>query len=308
MLCLTSPGQGSQKAGMLAPWLELPGASDRLDEWSASSGLDLERLGTTATLQEITDTAVTQPLVVASALLGAAELRRRGQVPSDTMVAGHSIGEIAALAIAGVVSEADALRLASVRGAAMSRACAERPTGMIAVLGGVEADVLLSLDTAGLQPANRNGAGQIVAAGPLEACDALEQNPPSRARLRRLEVAGAFHTHHMASAVAEFRELADTIEVNDPELTLISNADGMVVTSGRDALDRVVSQITHPVRWDLCTQTMLKLGVDTFVELPPSGSLVGLAKRMMRDVPRYGVTTVEDLEFALESVPALSGA
>ncbi len=293
---------------MLAPWLELPGASDRLDEWSASSGLDLERLGTTATLQEITDTAVTQPLVVASALLGAAELRRRGQVPCDTMVAGHSIGEIAALAIAGVVSEADALRLASVRGAAMSRACAERPTGMIAVLGGVEADVLLSLDTAGLQPANRNGAGQIVAAGPLEACDALEQNPPSRARLRRLEVAGAFHTHHMASAVDEVRDLADTIEVNDPELTLVSNADGMVVTSGRDALDRVVSQITHPVRWDLCMQTMLKLGVDAFIELPPSGSLVGLAKRMMRDVPRYGVTTPEDLELALESVPALSGA
>ena len=292
---------------MLAPWLELPGASDRLDEWSASSGLDLERLGTTATLQEITDTAVTQPLVVASALLGAAELRRRGQVPCDTMVAGHSIGEIAALAIAGVVSEADALRLASVRGAAMSRACAERPTGMIAVLGGVEADVLLSLDTAGLQPANRNGAGQIVAAGPLEACDALEQNPPSRARLRRLEVAGAFHTHHMASAVDEVRDLADTIEVNDPELTLVSNADGMVVTSGRDALDRVVSQITHPVRWDLCTQTMLKLGVDAFIELPPSGSLVGLAKRMMRDVPRYGVTSLEDLELALESVPALSG-
>ena len=224
------------------------------------------------------------------------------------MVAGHSIGEIAALAIAGVVSEADALRLASVRGAAMSRACAERPTGMIAVLGGVEADVLLSLDTAGLQPANRNGAGQIVAAGPLEACDALEQNPPSRARLRRLEVAGAFHTHHMASAVDEVRDLADTIEVNDPELTLVSNADGMVVTSGRDALDRVVSQITHPVRWDLCTQTMLKLGVDAFIELPPSGSLVGLAKRMMRDVPRYGVTTPEDLELALESVPALSGA
>ncbi|MFJ5871458.1 ACP S-malonyltransferase [Dietzia maris] len=308
MLCLTAPGQGSQKAGMLAPWLELPGASDRLDEWSASSGLDLERLGTTATLQEITDTAVTQPLVVASALLGAAELRRRGQVPCDTMVAGHSIGEIAALAIAGVVSEADALRLASVRGAAMSRACAERPTGMIAVLGGVEADVLLSLDTAGLQPANRNGAGQIVAAGPLEACDALEQNPPSRARLRRLEVAGAFHTHHMASAVDEVRDLADTIEVNDPELTLVSNADGMVVTSGRDALDRVVSQITHPVRWDLCTQTMLKLGVDAFIELPPSGSLVGLAKRMMRDVPRYGVTTPEDLELALESVPTLSGA
>ena len=251
---------------------------------------------------------MTQPLVVASALLGAAELRRRGQVPSDTLVAGHSIGEIAALAIAGVVSEADALRLASVRGAAMSRACAERPTGMIAVLGGVEADVLLALDNAGLAPANRNGAGQIVAAGPLEACDALEQNPPTRARLRRLEVAGAFHTSHMDSAVDEFRALAETIEVNDPELTLLSNADGMAVTSGRDALNRVVSQITHPVRWDLCTQTMLKLGVDAFVELPPSGALVGLAKRSMREVARHGVTVPEDIETALATVPALSGA
>ena len=293
---------------MLAPWLELPGAAARLEEWSASSGLDLTRLGTTATLQEITDTAVTQPLVVASALLGAAEMCRRGEIPDDTVVAGHSIGEIAALAVAGVVSEVDALRLASVRGAAMSRACAERPTGMIAVLGGVEADVLLALDHAGLEPANRNGAGQIVAAGPLEACDALEQNPPSRARLRRLEVAGAFHTHHMDSAVEEFRALASTVEVRDPRLTLLSNADGMAVTSGREALDRVVSQITHPVRWDLCTQTMMKLGVDAFVELPPSGALVGLAKRMMREVPRHGVTTPEDLELALESVPALSGS
>lgn len=293
---------------MLAPWLELPGASARLHDWSTASGLDLLRLGTTATLQEITDTAVTQPLVVASALLGAAELRRRGQVPSDSVIAGHSIGEVSALAIAGVISESDALRLAATRGAAMSQACADRPTGMIAVLGGLEADVLLALDRAGLIPANRNGAGQIVAAGPLEACDALEQNPPSRARLRRLEVAGAFHTEHMASAVDKFRFLADSVDVQNPELTLLSNADGNVVTSGRDALDRVISQITHPVRWDLCTQTMLKLGVDSFVELPPSGALVGLAKRMMREVPRHGVTTPEDLEDALESVPALSGA
>lgn len=293
---------------MLAPWLELPGAQSRLDDWSASSGLDLVRLGTTATLQDITDTAVTQPLVVASALLGAAELRRRGALPADTVVAGHSIGEVSALAIAGVISESDALRLAAVRGAAMSRACADRPTGMIAVLGGVEADVLLALESAGLTPANRNGAGQIVAAGPLEACDALEQNPPSRARLRRLEVAGAFHTEHMASAVEEVAELAGSIEVRDPELTLLSNADGMAVASGRQALDLVISQITSPVRWDLCTQTMLKLGVDTFVELPPSGALVGLAKRMMRDVPRFGLTTPEDLDQALDSVSALSGA
>lgn len=292
---------------MLAPWLELPGAADRVADWSAASGLDLGRLGTTASLQEITDTSVTQPLVVAAALLGAAELRRRGELPTDTVVAGHSVGELAALAVAGVLSESDAVRLAAVRGAAMSRACAERPTGMIAVLGGREADVLLSLDNAGLAPANRNGAGQIVAAGPLEACDALEQNPPTRARLRRLEVAGAFHTHHMASAVDEVARLTADLEVAAPSLTLLSNADGTVVTSGREALDRVVAQITNPVRWDLCTQTMLKLGVDSLVELPPSGALLGIAKRDMREATRVGITVPEDLDLAIESVPALSG-
>ena len=214
---------------MLAPWLELPGAADRVAEWSAASGLDLERLGTTASLEEITDTAVTQPLVVAAALLGAAELRRRGELPADTVVAGHSIGEVAALAVAGVLSEADALALAATRGAAMARACAQRPTGMVAVIGGREEDVLLTLESLDLVPANRNAAGQIVAAGTVEACDALEQNPPTRARLRRLEVAGAFHTAYMASAVDEVASLATTLEPADPELTLLSNADGTVV-------------------------------------------------------------------------------
>lgn len=292
---------------MLAPWLELPGAADRVAEWSAASGLDLERLGTTASLEEITDTAVTQPLVVAAALLGAAELRRRGELPADTVVAGHSIGEVAALAVAGVLSEADALALAATRGAAMARACAQRPTGMVAVLGGREEDVLLTLESLDLVPANRNAAGQIVAAGTVEACDALEQNPPTRARLRRLEVAGAFHTAYMASAVDEVASLATTLEPGDPELTLLSNADGTVVGSGTEALERIVSQVTHPVRWDLCTQTMLKLGVDSLVELPPSGTLVGIAKRQMREATRAGITGPEDLEQVFAAVPALAG-
>ena len=292
---------------MLAPWLELPGAADRVAEWSAASGLDLERLGTTASLEEITDTAVTQPLVVAAALLGAAELRRRGELPADTVVAGHSIGEVAALAVAGVLPEADALALAATRGAAMARACAQRPTGMVAVLGGREEDVLLTLESLDLVPANRNAAGQIVAAGTVEACDALEQNPPTRARLRRLEVAGAFHTAYMASAVDEVASLATTLEPGDPELTLLSNADGTVVGSGTEALERIVSQVTHPVRWDLCTQTMLKLGVDSLVELPPSGTLVGIAKRQMREATRAGITGPEDLEQVFAAVPALAG-
>ena len=291
---------------MLSTWLEQPEARDRVAEWSAACGLDIERLGTTATFVEITDTAVTQPLVVASALLGASALRERAGLPEDTVISGHSVGEIAALAIAGVLTETEAVQLAAVRGHAMSRACTLRPTGMIAVLGGREPDVLLSLEAAGLLPANRNGNGQIVAAGPREDLDALEQNPPARARLRRLDVAGAFHTHYMQPAVDSVRMLTDRFAPRDPDLTLLSNADGEVVTSGADALDRVVSQITNPVRWDLCTRTMSELGIGSFVELPPSGALVGIAKRELREVARVGITSPEDLADVIEEVPALS--
>ena len=291
---------------MLAAWLELPGATSRISDWSAASGLDLERLGTTASLAEITDTAVTQPLVVAATLLGAAEIRRRGELPADTVVAGHSIGEVAALAIAGVLDESDAIRLAAVRGAAMARACAEQPTAMIAVLGGHEADVLLALESAGLVAANRNGTGQIVAAGPRAACEALAQNPPTRARIRRLEVAGAFHTGYMASAVDEVRDLTASLTVQDPSLTLLSNADGTVVGDGREAANRIADQIVRPVRWDLCTQTMLKLGVDSLVELPPSGTLAGIAKRQMPNSTRFALTLPDDLDQAFEQIPALA--
>lgn len=290
---------------MLSSWLAQPGARDRVAEWSAGSGLDIERLGTTATFVEITDTAVTQPLVVASALLGASALRSRAELPADTVVSGHSVGEIAALAIAGVLTETEAVQLAAVRGHAMSRACNNRPTGMIAVLGGREPEVLRSLELAGLLPANRNGRGQIVAAGPRENLDALEQNPPARARLRRLDVAGAFHTHYMQSAVESVRMLTERFTPRDPELTLLSNYDGRVVTSGEDALERVISQITNPVRWDLCMQTMVDLGTDSLVELPPSGALVGIAKRDLREVPRVGVTAPEDLAGVVEQVDAL---
>src|SRR6202165_1335828 len=151
---------------MLAPWLELPGAADRVSSWSRASGLDLIRLGTTATAEEITDTAVTQPLVVAATLLAHQELTKRGLLTdAETVVAGHSVGEIAAYAIAGVISADDAVTLAAIRGAEMAQACANEPTGMSAVLGGDEAEVLERLHDLDLVAANRNAAGQIVAAG-----------------------------------------------------------------------------------------------------------------------------------------------
>ena len=280
---------------MLAEWLELPGAADQIAAWSAISGLDLATLGTTATAEEITDTAVTQPLVVATTLLAFAELSKRG-VPARTVVAGHSVGEIAAYAIAGVISPDDAVKLAAVRGAEMAKACAVEPTGMSAVLGGDEAEVLARLEALELVPANRNAAGQIVAAGAISALEKLAEDPPEKARVRALATAGAFHTHYMSSAMDGYAAAAAEVVASDPNTTLLSNVDGKPVTSAADAMEKLVAQMTRPVRWDLCTETMRTLNTTAIVEFPPAGTLVGIAKRELRGVATHAVKTPADLD------------
>src|SRR5262245_46102018 len=238
---------------MLSAWLELPGAAERLAAWSEISGLDLVRLGTTATAEEITDTAVTQPLVVAATLLAHGELTRRGLLADkDIIVAGHSVGEIAAYAIAGVISADDAVSLAATRGTEMAKACANEPTGMSAVLGGDESEVLARLEALDLTPANRNAPGQIVAAGSLTALSKLAEDPPAKARVRALATAGAFHTQYMASARDAYADAVGRIQTAEPTTTLLSNADGQPVASASDAMSKLVSQLTRPVRWDLC--------------------------------------------------------
>ncbi|MGV0678742.1 ACP S-malonyltransferase [Mycolicibacterium fortuitum] len=301
MLALLAPGQGSQTPGMLAPWLELPGAADRVATWSQISGLDLARLGTTATAEEITDTAVTQPLVVAATLLAYEELTKRG-VPqtAETIVAGHSVGEIAAYAIAGVISADDAVKLAATRGAEMAKACAIEPTGMSAVLGGDEAEVLARLESLDLIPANRNAAGQIVAAGAIAALEKLAEDPPAKARVRQLATAGAFHTQYMASALEAYSAAAESVTTSEPTATLLSNADGRPVASAADAMEKLVSQLTKPVRWDLCSATIRdrfsgaeRAGI---VEFPPAGTLVGIAKRELKGTPTRAVKAPADLD------------
>jgi [acyl-carrier-protein] S-malonyltransferase len=282
---------------MLAPWLELAGAADRIDAWSAIGGLDLARLGTTATAEEITDTAVTQPLVVAATLLAHEELARRGLLSGkDVTVAGHSVGEIAAYAIAGVISADDAVKLAATRGSEMAKACALEPTGMSAVLGGEEAEVLARLEALDLVPANRNAAGQIVAAGALSALDKLAEDPPAKARVRQLATAGAFHTRFMASATDAYAAAAESVAVSEPTGTLLSNADGRPVSSAADAMNKLVSQLTRPVRWDLCTETLREQNVTAIVEFPPAGTLAGIAKRELRGVPTHAVKSPADLD------------
>jgi [acyl-carrier-protein] S-malonyltransferase len=285
---------------MLSPWLELPGAQDQLTLWSKASGLDLVRLGTTASTEEITDTAVTQPLVVATTLLAHQELTRRGLLAqsgqAELILAGHSVGEIAAYAIGGVMAFDDAVALAATRGAEMAKACAIEPTGMSAVLGGDEAEVLSRLEQLELVPANRNAAGQIVAAGPLAALEKLAEDPPAKARVRALGVAGAFHTKYMAPALDGYAAAAAAIATAEPTATLLSNRDGKPVASAAAAMETLVAQLTQPVRWDLCTETLRERNVTAIVEFPPAGTLTGIAKRELRGVAARAVKSPADLD------------
>ena len=301
MLIFTAPGQGAQTPGFLSPWLELPGLADQLGAWSELAGRDLVRLGTAGSAEEVTDTAVAQPLLVAAALAVAGLLGGKPEV-----TAGHSVGELAAGAIAGVLSAEDAIRLTRVRGEAMAASCDAVPTGMTAVLGGDEATVLSAIADAGLTPANINSAGQIVAGGTLEQLAAFAASPPAGARLRPLRVAGAFHTGHMAPAVDALAAAASDIAVKDPAITLLSNRDGAVVTSGTDWLDRISGQVAHPVRWDRCMATMAGLGVSAFIELLPGGTLTAIVKRAMPEVERLAIKTPDQLDAARGLIAAHS--
>ena len=292
MLVVTAPGQGAQSPGFLSPWLELPGAAERLGRWSELAGVDLIRMGTVADREEITDTAVAQPLLVATALLVAEHIDR------PDIAAGHSVGELAAGAIAGVLSPADAIALTGTRGRAMAAATRVPPSGMTAVLGGDEDAVLAAIARHGLTAANVNAPGQIVAAGPLAQLAALAADPPPGARLRALPVAGAFHSAQMAPAVAALAAAAAGCTVHDPAIALLSNRDGGVVTDGRDWLDRVVAQVAAPVRWDRCMQTMARLGATVLIELPPAGTLAGLARRALPGVRRIALKSPDQLDAA----------
>ncbi|MEV6245281.1 ACP S-malonyltransferase [Streptomyces sp. NPDC051742] len=303
MLVLVAPGQGAQTPGFLTPWLELPGAADRVAAWSDAIGLDLAHYGTKADADDIRDTAVAQPLLVAAGLLSAAALGTATSAAdaagSPGVVAGHSVGEFTAAAFAGVLDETAALRLVRTRGLAMAEAAAITPTGMSALLGGDPEVTVPHLEKLGLTPANVNGAGQIVAAGTLEQLAALEADKPEGVRrVVALKVAGAFHTHHMAPAVAKLDEAAKELSPAAPATRYVSNKDGQVVTDGAEVLARLVGQVANPVRWDLCMETFQALGATALIEVCPGGTLTGIAKRALPGVATVALKTPADLDAA----------
>ena len=304
MLVIVAPGQGAQAPGFLTPWLELPHFEDRLRWLSACAGMDLIHYGTEADADTIRDTAVAQPLLVAAGLVSALEIFPH---PHDAFhvvgaTAGHSVGEITAAAGTGVITAEQAMVLVRERGRAMADAAALKPTGMTAVLGGDPDEVDAALERHGLTAANANGAGQVVAAGTMEQLAALAADPPAKARLVPLSVAGAFHTEHMAPAVDTLARYARAVSVHDPRTGLISNRDGAVVQQGRDVLARIVSQVSNPVRWDLCMRTMGELGVTAVIEVPPAGTLTGLIKRALPGVETLALKTPADLDAARDLI------
>jgi [acyl-carrier-protein] S-malonyltransferase len=287
---------------MLSPWLEIDSVASHLAGLSEATNVDLVAHGTVSDADTIRDTAIAQPLLVATALLTASALFPNG-LPTGSVVAGHSVGEFGATALAGVLSEGEALSLVTTRGAAMAAAAAAaEPTSMAAVLGGEATEVDAALAELGLTPANVNGGGQVVAAGSKTAIAQLVANPPARARVIELQVAGAFHTPYMAPAVERLAEAASGISPSEPGVTLLSNADGAPVASGDEALSRLVRQVANPVRWDLCMERMLELGVTGIIEVAPGGVLTGLAKRVMKGVPAVALKSPEDLEAARQLV------
>jgi [acyl-carrier-protein] S-malonyltransferase len=296
VLAIIAPGQGSQTPGMFNSWVANPVFHELLSKWSMRIDVDLIRLGTTADADEIKDTANAQPLIVAASLLGAHALGMK----NFSFTSGHSVGELAAAAISGAISDEDALRLVRARGIEMAKAAALSPAGMSAVLGGDRKIVLKRLNELQLVAANDNGGGQIVAAGDLAALAALSENPPEGARVRALAVAGAFHTAFMAPAVEPLRALAETISTTPTTISVISNKDGEVVTDGAQVLTRIVNQIANPVRWDLCMETMKKLGITGVIELPPAGTLVGLLKRGAPEIETFALKSADDLSAAKE--------
>ncbi|GAA0459204.1 ACP S-malonyltransferase [Streptomyces stramineus] len=301
MLVLVAPGQGAQTPGFLTPWLDLPGVADRLRAWSAAIDLDLVHYGTNADADEIRDTAVAQPLLVASALLSARQLFPAAEDFTSRVgaAAGHSVGELAAAALTGVLSEETALELVRKRGLAMAEAAAVTETGMAALLGGDAENVLPHLEKLGLTPANVNGAGQIVAAGTAAQLAALaEDKPEGTRRVVPLKVAGAFHTHHMAPAVTALESAVAGLPVADPHTRYVSNRDGATVATGEEVVRRLVGQVANPVRWDLCMETFKEHGITAMIELAPGGTLVGIAKRALPGVRTLALKTPDDLDAA----------
>jgi [acyl-carrier-protein] S-malonyltransferase len=314
MIAIVCPGQGSQTPGFLTPWLELPHFAASIRQQQEASGINLIAHGTVSDADTIRDTSVAQPLIVAAGVATIAALLETDTPSGDALaaagiagVAGHSVGEITAAVAAGVLGVTDGIRFVRERGNAMAKAASLEVTSMAAVLGGDQALVEAKLTELGLEPANYNGGGQIVAAGSASAIAALVENPVAGTRVIPLQVAGAFHTRYMEPAVSVLDAYRSEVTIADPAVKLWSNNGGRLVQSGSEFVSLLVSQVKSPVRWDLCMSEMAAAGISAIIEVAPAGTLTGLAKRGMPGVETLAIKTPENLVAARELIAKHSG-
>jgi [acyl-carrier-protein] S-malonyltransferase len=303
LIALSCPGQGAQTPGFLTPWLELESFKTEIEKYSAILDMDLVHFGTEADADQIKDTKIAQPLIVAASMASHAALITALQ--DDSMfegVAGHSVGEIAAANIAGVLDTEAALKFVKARGEQMAIAASLEDSSMAAVVGGEQDIVLEHLSNLGLFAANFNGKGQIVAAGSSPKIQELISSAPAGARVVGLAVAGAFHTPFMESAKVALGSLASSIRTENPKLLLWSNSDGSRVDSGDKFLDLLINQVSKPVRWDKTMDSMVSDGVSAVIELLPGGTLTGIAKRAMPGVVPLALKSPEDIAKAVSFV------
>jgi [acyl-carrier-protein] S-malonyltransferase len=292
-----TPGQGSQTSGLYSSWITDEATKKIVKKYSELIDLDLVHYGTVASQSEITATNIAQPLLTALAFMTFGKLKIESN--ESIIYSGHSVGEFSAACLAGFYSKKTAMKLVSVRGKAMAEAAASNSaTGMSAVLGGDKAEVIKHIEQFDLVPANVNSNGQIVASGLLTNLEKLSANPPASTKVRKLEVAGAFHSQFMKSAESELEKEFTQVELTKPTCSFISNRDGQIITDSTDLKNRLISQITSPVRWDLCQAKMVEQGVTGMLELAPGGVLNGIAKREMPGVELFAIKSPEDIDTA----------
>jgi [acyl-carrier-protein] S-malonyltransferase len=298
VIVVVAPGQGSQTPGFLEPWIAEPKIKEHLEKISEELGIDLVKHGTVSDADTIRDTAIAQPLIVAAGMLSLQGLISDDEKLKVDGTAGHSVGEVTAAVVAGILGEDEALRFVKQRSQGMADAAKLHKTGMSAVIGGDEDALLAKLKQLHLEPANFNGGGQIVVAGELTALAKLSEEPPAGSRVIPLQVAGAFHTHFMKPAIEPLHEVAAAIWAADPIMAIWTNRSGALVESGTTFVDLMVDQVSSPVRWDKTMVSMEAAGVTGIIELAPAGALVGLAKRGLKGVPTIAIKTPDDLDAA----------
>ena len=299
MLAVVAPGQGSQSVGMLSPWVTDSKDKELVDSWSSLISVDLLKLGQSGNSEEIKSTDNAQLLIFITSILSSLNLDLKNAKDQSIIFAGHSVGEFAAYSIAGTFEVDQALKIVARRGQSMLAATnAFSKTGMSAVLGGNNDEVISYLREFNLIPANINSNGQIIAAGTLENLDRLANTPPAGTRVRPLEVSAAFHTKYMEPAISRFKEIFRDLNTNSPSQIILSNKNGEELNKSTDIIENLINQVISPVRWDLCQAKMVELGVTGMLELAPGGTLCGIAKKEIPSVETFAIKSPEDIQSA----------